>query len=65
MISDKVKELEKQVWDRLNEYFPKGGSQKEESLRAKALVLITLSKEMGVQGHADHIKSKLDASRDK
>ena len=53
-----VEELEKQVWERLNEYFPKGGSGESERQRSKALVLITMAKEMGVQGHAERLKNK-------
>ena len=43
-----------------NTYFPKTNvsTDAELNLRSKALVILMMSKELGVQGHADNIKSK-------
>ena len=54
MVNKQVQKLESDLWDKLEEYFPKGESKE----RGKAIVLIALAKEMGVQGHADYIKTK-------
>ena len=56
--SERIIELEKEVWDKFNEYFPKTkiSTQKELQLRSKALVILIMAKELGVQGHADNIK---------
>jgi len=58
MIGKTVQELEEQVWDKLEEYFPKGKHKD----RGKAMVLIALAKEMGVKGHIEHLKKKQDAN---
>jgi len=51
-----------EVWDKFNEYFPKTeiSTEKELQLRSKALVILLLAKELGVQGHIDNIKQKKD-----
>ena len=54
MVSKHVTKLEYELQDKLEEYFPKGCTK----YRGKALVLIAMAKELGVQGHADYIKSK-------
>lgn len=58
MVSEHIKEIEKEVWAKFNEYFPEGGSPVDQNNRSKALVILIMAKEMGVQGHADHIKFK-------
>lgn len=59
-IETRVEELEREVWKKLNEYFPTTTVSTcfELNQRSKALVLIMLSKELGVQGHADYIRKK-------
>ncbi len=53
-VSKHIQDMEIKLWDKLEEYFLKG----ENKERGKVLVLITMAKELGVQGHADHIKIK-------
>lgn len=52
--SKDIIELEHKIWDLLEEYFPKGKHKD----RGKVLVLIALSKELGVQGHVDLLKQR-------
>ena len=59
MVSEEVKKIEKEVFAKLNEYFPKGGSPTDKKLRARALVILMMAKEMGVQGHADAVEQRL------
>lgn len=58
MVSEHIEEIEREVWARFNEYFPDDGTEIGKRLRSKALVILIMAKEMGVQGHADNIKSK-------
>lgn len=52
--SPHIIKMENKLHDALEEYFPKG----EHKDRGKALVLIVLAKELGVQGHSDNLKQK-------
>ena len=60
MVSEHIKEMEIELWKMFNTYFPKTNvsTDAELNLRSKALVILMMSKELGVQGHADNIKSK-------
>jgi len=55
---EKLKEMEKEVWAKFNEYFPEGKTPQDPNtlLRSRALAILMMAKEMGVQGHADHIR---------
>lgn len=57
--SEHIIKLESDLWDQLEEYFPKG----ENKDRGKAMVLIAMAKEMGVKGHADNIKQRCSEDR--
>ena len=62
MVSECIKEMEIELWKMFNMYFPKTSSSTDKELnqRSRALVILMMAKELGVQGHADHIKSKED-----
>ncbi len=67
MVSEHIKEIEREVWSKFNEYFPEGKLpfDRESTLRSKALVILIMAKEVGVQGHAYHIKLKKPNAKEK
>ncbi len=57
--SDKILKMEKRLVEQIDEYFPMNF---EENGRSKALILVSMAKDLGVQGHADRlIWKKTDA----
>lgn len=57
-VSDKVKLLEKELYEELNKWFPQGEDKEKKLLRARAYSLIRRAIELGVQGHSDNLKIK-------
>lgn len=53
--SKKIVKMEENLAYHIDEYFP---MEMKENGRSKALILISMAKDLGVQGHADYAKQK-------
>ncbi len=60
MVSEKIKQMERELTDELDKYFPQSENKEKALLRSRAYCIMRRSIELGVQGHADHIRTKFN-----